>query len=411
MKNLRQLFQRAGWVRSKKRCRPRSKQERRQLTTQTLEKRELLAGDLGNPHHNYWHALDATEDRRISSRDALVIVNHLAAQQAAGEDVAVSPFKLDTNNDGLISSADALVVINGLAQGEEVGELAELLLTAVDLNDDPLPVVGGSVNVNVGEQFKLEVAYNDRRTFGGDIGAFQVFADLIASTGSGVIEGATNGSPVLITSTAHGLNNGDRIFIEGAIGNGEFGTDPLNLNGGHTVTVVSPNTFSLDGVDGTSTESYAADGRWSRTPGNLKPVLKETQRLVFNEGIRSASTGSYLFTLEGSAATYTSALDAFSDDPTQEMRNALTAFGYAPDQYQLTKLETGDLNIRYEIRYTDPTFGNVDMPDIVVADLFDVAAPVTLTEFSPFLADGVTPNSDALRFNLDTPQPDIRRRR
>ena len=319
MKNLRQMLRRAGWLNSSKRkARPGSDSKRRRLSSQALERRELLAGDVGLAH-NGWNPYDVNDDRQITALDALIGLNQLGAA-AEAEHTGDGMF-LDVNNDGKHTAGDSLQVINAMARGEEVGELVELLLTARDLNDNEIvPDGNGIVNIAANQQFNLEVAYNDLRTFGGDIGAFQLFVDIAASTG-----------------------------------------------------------------------------------GILTPVLNETQRLVFDEAVRTASSGDYVFSLEGSSLTYTSPLSAFGANPQAEVVNALTTFGYAASEYEISMLDFGNDDIGFQIKYTDTDqFGNVDLPDISVADNLDVSAPVTFTEFAPFEADGVTPNSDAVRFNLDT---------
>ena len=57
------------------------------------------------------------------------------------------------------------------------------------------------------------------------------------------ITAATNATPIQITSGAHGLTTGDRVFIGGVTGN-------TAANGNHTVTVVNATTFTLNGSSG-----------------------------------------------------------------------------------------------------------------------------------------------------------------
>ena len=81
-----------------------------------------------------------------------------------------------------------------------------------------------------------------------------VDAELSVSFGSidtkGVITGATNATPIVITSAAHGLTTGDTVVISGVEGN-------LAANGVHVVTVIGANSFSLD--DSVGDGDYAAD--------------------------------------------------------------------------------------------------------------------------------------------------------
>ncbi|MCS7466661.1 hypothetical protein NZK35_08400 [Stieleria sp. ICT_E10.1] len=135
-------------------------------------------------------------------------------------------------------------------------------------------------------------------------------------------------------------------------------------------------------------------------PGLLRPVLRETQRIIFGAEIFSASSGSVAFTMEGASQSYVADLADLSNEPFEEVKAALQLLGYQPSQYQVTGLSSSDLLI--EIRFVDPAFANMDLPDLIVTSHFDVAVPTSVEEFSPLLADGVTPNSEAVRFNLDT---------
>ncbi len=73
---------------------------------------------------------------------------------------------------------------------------------------------------------------------------------------SGSITGATNASPIVITSEEHGLSTGSRVTITGVLGN-------LAANGTFTVTVVTADTFSLD--DSTGDGAYTSGGTWNAT--------------------------------------------------------------------------------------------------------------------------------------------------
>ena len=82
---------------------------------------------------------------------------------------------------------------------------------------------------------------------GGDI---QLDADTIkvalldtgtADTGIKAISGATNATPIVVTATAHGFANGDRVIIGGVGGN-------TAANGHFTIANVAANTFELTTV-------------------------------------------------------------------------------------------------------------------------------------------------------------------
>ena len=83
---------------------------------------------------------------------------------------------------------------------------------------------------------------------------------------TGTITGATNASPIVITSTAHGLSTGNRVNNTGVGGN-------TNANGAHTITRVSADTFSLDGSTGNA--PYTSGGTF-RVAGFYNVALVAT---------------------------------------------------------------------------------------------------------------------------------------
>ncbi|MBM3969998.1 MAG: hypothetical protein FJ302_09060, partial [Planctomycetes bacterium] len=74
---------------------------------------------------------------------------------------------------------------------------------------------------------------------------------------SGVVSAASNATPIVITSNAHGLINGNQVTVSGVGGN-------TAANGTFTVTVLDGNSFRLDNSIGNGV--YAAGtGTWFRT--------------------------------------------------------------------------------------------------------------------------------------------------
>jgi hypothetical protein len=73
-----------------------------------------------------------------------------------------------------------------------------------------------------------------------------------AHTGS--VTGATNATPIVITSASHGLQTGARVTITGVLGNTAANTTA-------SITRVSADTFSLDGVAGNG--AYTSGGTWN----------------------------------------------------------------------------------------------------------------------------------------------------
>lgn len=92
---------------------------------------------------------------------------------------------------------------------------------------------------------------------------------------TGSITGATNASPIVITSTAHGLVTGDRVTITGVGGN-------TNANTTTTITKVDADSFSLDGVAGNA--SYTSGGTWNVT-GLYKVSLDMTEANGYDAGV------------------------------------------------------------------------------------------------------------------------------
>ncbi len=80
------------------------------------------------------------------------------------------------------------------------------------------------------------------------------------------ITGATNNTPIVITSTAHGLTTGDEIIVEDVGGN-------VDANGTWVVTVVDPDAFSLDGSVGV--DDYTEGGTWRLPPTTSYTILRD----------------------------------------------------------------------------------------------------------------------------------------
>jgi hypothetical protein len=77
--------------------------------------------------------------------------------------------------------------------------------------------------------------------------------EFIAQGKTGVVTGATNASPIVITSPSHGLNTGAMVKVTGVGGN-------TSANVTSTITVIDGNSFSLDNSHGTA--DYTGAGTW-----------------------------------------------------------------------------------------------------------------------------------------------------
>ncbi|NJL70158.1 MAG: hypothetical protein HC888_00490 [Candidatus Competibacteraceae bacterium] len=78
----------------------------------------------------------------------------------------------------------------------------------------------------------------------------------VAKKDTGSVTGASNASPIVITSASHGLTTGTKVTIAGVAGN-------TAANGSFVVTRIDANTFSLDGSTGNGT--YTSGGSWEVT--------------------------------------------------------------------------------------------------------------------------------------------------
>jgi hypothetical protein len=95
-------------------------------------------------------------------------------------------------------------------------------------------------------------------------------APIASPSTSGVISGATQANPVVITSTAHGLTNGQEVFISNVTGMVEIN------NRVFTVAGVATNTFQLSGVNGTGYTAYVSGGSWNQVQTVYVDKLKES---------------------------------------------------------------------------------------------------------------------------------------
>jgi hypothetical protein len=191
MKQLVNLFRSAQ--RKNKTSRQQRNSSHRRLQSESLEKRQLLAGDIAAnlPAYNYLIAEDVNRDYDVTPLDALLIINHLSRnsgnQNLEGLERGTFDKFYDVSADNQITPLDALRVINRLSRGEAVGELIELRVnprTADDLAFDAsdFNAATRTLTVGVNEIFNLEIQYQDlRNEFGGDFGAFGVYTDIVTS--------------------------------------------------------------------------------------------------------------------------------------------------------------------------------------------------------------------------------------
>jgi len=140
------------------------------------------------------------------------------------------------------------ILFNAHAQSDITGLITDNIITS-----------GGQDGIHFDlMDSNFEGAVNDN-TIGGNSGNGIIFRPAVSR--SGVVEEAFDGNPVVITSTNHQLLTGDVIVIQGMT-NANTGINHPG-NGIHTITRLSNNTFSLNGVSGmVAGVNYNAGGAW-----------------------------------------------------------------------------------------------------------------------------------------------------
>lgn len=128
---------------------------------------------------------------------------------------------------------------------------------------------GGSLNLIANgdfESFTTNTPANFSIVAG--VAGTNIFQGGSGLTTSGLISGATNATPIVITTTAaHGLATGASVTIAGVGGN-------TAANGTWTITVLSPTTYSLTGSVGSG--AYTAGGAWTGAQFRGTKCLKLT---------------------------------------------------------------------------------------------------------------------------------------
>ena len=125
----------------------------RVLRAESLEQRQLLAGDVvTSPHHNSWHAFDVNNDLRVTPTDALVVLNDLnrsGVRELNGESPSPSKF-IDVNGDDLELRATLTQpdrIRRSLAVGDQLYLAGNLLVSSVDVSRRPQPWTSASLVV------------------------------------------------------------------------------------------------------------------------------------------------------------------------------------------------------------------------------------------------------------------------
>jgi len=131
---------------------------------------------------------------------------------------------------------------------------------------DTLDVTGSPWRFTVGTPTQF---YTNQNSTAGFIG-FTPIPDKSTLT----VSGATNASPIQITTQTHGLTTGDTVVISGVTGN-------TAANGRFAITVTSPTAFTLDGSTGSG--GYVSGGIILATD-SPKVMLEITQKTELTAG-------------------------------------------------------------------------------------------------------------------------------
>ena len=145
-------------------------QKRRQivkaLRVETLERRNLMAGDV-SPWHNDIVAQDVNADGRLTPLDALLVVNDLNVNGSRKISSQGIGHFIDVNNDGNVTAIDSLMVINALNSGEGIGEQVQFRYSFFDttgksLDPNPNDAVE-EYQVGLGQRFIMRTTVQDLR--------------------------------------------------------------------------------------------------------------------------------------------------------------------------------------------------------------------------------------------------------
>ena len=129
--------------------------------------------------------------------------------------------------------------------------------------------------------------YGPAGLLAGGSGSLGTFFDTAA------IAGATNASPIVVTSANHKLSTGTRVTIAGVGGN-------IGANGNFTVTSTGADTFSLDGSTGTGV--YTSGGAWHVS--GLYLLSLDTSDAAYQAGVFYNALVTYVVTGTTRAVLY-----------------------------------------------------------------------------------------------------------
>ena len=218
---------------------------------------------------------------------------------------------------------------------------------------------------------------------------------------STAITGATAANPVVVTSTSHGLTNGDEVFIQSVKG-------MTQINGKvFTVANAAANTFELSGVDGTAYTAYASGGVVIRRTNSLSGLfhLEGETLAVLGDGAPQASVAvsAGSVTLDQKAGFAHVGFPFNSDIKTLPL-DAGAARGSAGAQ--LRRVHRANFRVyRTQGMKIGPTFSNLDTVVFrTPSDITDAAVPLFTGQVAQqFNGSMDTEGSICLRMDEPTP--------
>jgi hypothetical protein len=162
----------------------------RRLLLEGLERRELMAADVG-AYYNPIIPADVSGDFKVTPLDALQVINALSDQTRTGSRLGSArptaatamnqgPM-IDVSKDGLLTPLDALLVINSLNTAEGVNNpIVSITTQILDSNGTVVNPVGNTYTLGVDQAYSLRLVAQDRRADSGGTaeGVFAVYADL-----------------------------------------------------------------------------------------------------------------------------------------------------------------------------------------------------------------------------------------
>ncbi|MDG2220770.1 MAG: cadherin domain-containing protein [Rubripirellula sp.] len=462
MKDLRQLVRRSGLLASGKRRRRaldsrRADAMNRRLRSETLEKRNLLAGGiLASQNFNPY---DVNDDGMISVRDALGVVNFLSRGQGAeGEQGGLtssgngsSGFHYDVNGDSEITASDALGVVNALARAEGQPSVTPIDITLSE--DDPPNVfnllqgqaavsgtltgvrvkeitIDGDINVVTNDALILLGGFNPGAPLPQDLTATgnppQLLGRVTPEVFSELNEGESSTIKIVydvVESSGDFSENTATILIEGVTDKEvEYLLTVRDLNDDEIVPVDGVVSVGVDqevylqvAYEDLRSASLGTDIGAFQLITNLTfdnaslitPVLYESQKIEIN-GFFNRNENGVRFSIPDPAPVQNPGPLVYEklagqlgeNDLADLLTEALDQFGYDPSQYRID----GDGSAQ---RVTFIGLGNQNVPDITFEVLDSSGNPDTsgfvsgeVTVTPAMLPDG-SPNSDAVPYSID----------